>query len=274
MKHTTSYVSQITAKKWNYAEGTVIDGATGNVIAAPLKKLDNNMQSAGGIFTTIWDAARWLEININDGRIDGKQVFPAELMRSVHAGYTATVRDALPFAGKGEYGLGWQIGKYKEDKVIYHHGGFTGFRSHISYMPDKRIGVAVFANNDFIGSRIADLFATYAYDALNGMNGLDAEYTKQLDEAVVRYTKGKERMKESVDSRASRKSQLTMPLSSYAGRYTSDYYGTIDVSERNGALLIKMGYIEVVPTPFTQPESIRVEMIPPRRADPVQCREW
>jgi len=44
----------------------------------------------------------------------------------------------------------------------------------------------VLINNDVVGIPIADLFATYAYDALNGMDGLDAEYNKQLAETVRR----------------------------------------------------------------------------------------
>jgi CubicO group peptidase (beta-lactamase class C family) len=262
MKHTTAYVSHMTAKKWAHAEGYVNDAATGNIVPAPLKKVENNMQSAGGIYTSPWDAARWLEFNINEGRIDGKQIVPANIVRAVHTGYTQTVRDAPPFAGNGEYGLGWQIGKYKDDKVTYHHGGFTGYRSHISFMPDKKIGVAVFTNNDFIGGRVADLFATYIYDSLNGMPGVDAEYSMQLDDVVTQYAKAKEQMKAAAASRASRTSQLTMPFDAYAGRYQSDYLGTIEISQKNGGLFVKMGNIEVVPTPFTQKETIRVEMIP------------
>jgi CubicO group peptidase (beta-lactamase class C family) len=96
------------------------------------------MQSAGGIFASISDIGRWLEMNMNDGKLDGKQVVPGDIVRAVHTGYTQTNRNIPPFLGNGEYGLGWQIGKYRDDKVIYHHGGFTGYRSHISYMPDKK----------------------------------------------------------------------------------------------------------------------------------------
>jgi CubicO group peptidase (beta-lactamase class C family) len=262
MKHTTAYASQITAKKWSSAEGTVINDVNGAVVPAPIKKIDANMQSAGGIYTTAWDAARWLEANINDGRIDGKQVVPAEIMRAVHTGYTQTVRDAPPFSGSGEYGLGCHIVKNNHDRVVYHHGGFTGFRSHISYMPEKKIGVAVFANNDFIGSRVADLFATYAYDSLTGMPGLEAEYSKQLSDAADQYAKAEKQMMAGAAARAARKSQLSMPVEAYIGRYVSDYLGTIELSEKNSGLFLKMGAIELAPTPFTQKDTVRVEIIP------------
>ena len=233
MKHTTARISDGDKKKWTHSQGYILDAESGNVIAAPLKKADNNMQSAGGIFASISDIGRWLEMNMNDGKIDGKQVFPADVIRAVHTGYTATVRDAPPFVGNGEYGLGWQIGKFKNDKVIYHHGGFPGYRSHISYMPDKRIAVAVLVNNDFQGNRAADLFATYAYDSLNGIPTLDADYAKDLSDAMEAYAKAKQQMQGAAAQRAQRTSQLSMPLSNYTGHYTSEYWGTIEVIEGN-----------------------------------------
>src|SRR4029077_16383965 len=66
----------------------------------------------------------------------------------------------------------------------------------------------------------------------------------------------------SFNQRASRTSQLTMPLSAYVGQYKRDYFGTIGISQKGENLFVKMGNIEVVPTPFTQKETIRVEMIP------------
>ena len=262
MKHTTARISQAGQKNWTHAEGYIIDAATGKVIPAPLKKYDSNMQSAGGIFASISDIGRWLAVNMNDGKLDGKQIFPVDVIRAVHTGYTQTVRDAPPFVGNGEYGLGWQIGKYKSDKVIYHHGGFAGYRSHISYLPDKKIAVAVLVNNDFQGNRAADLFATYAYDSLNGVPTLDADYSKDLADAMEAYAKAKQQMQGAAAQRAARTSQLSMPLSKYVGRYTSEYSGTIEILEKDGGLLVTMGNIRVVPTPFTQKETIRVEMIP------------
>ena len=40
---------------------------------------------------------------MNDGKLDGKQVMPAEIIRAVHTGYTKTTREAPPFVGDGEY---------------------------------------------------------------------------------------------------------------------------------------------------------------------------
>lgn len=261
MKQTTAYVSKAHANKLQLADAYMYDPATDSVLRAPIDKQDNNMQAAGGIYTSLNDLARWLRVNINDGKLDGKQVIPADVMQIVHTGYTDTTREEGPFTGNGKYGLGWQISKYKNENVIYHFGGFPGWTSHISYMPDRKIGVAVMVNEGTVGGRIGHLLATYAYDILLGTDTNDS-YAKQLQDVASRYSQIKQQMGASVRSRASRPSQLTRPLTDYVGRYSNDLFGNLDLSAEQNTLVIKNGYIRVVSTPFTEKDTIRVEMSP------------
>ncbi len=262
MSHTTPYISKAASKKWTVAAPYIFNPQSGKMIRSPLEKQDNNLQSAGGLFASISDMGRWLNMNMNDGRLDGKQIFPADVVRAVHTGYTKTVREVPPFTGEGEYGLGWQIGKYKNDRVIYHHGGFPGYQSHISFMPDKRIAVAVLTNDGFAGGRAVHLLATYAYDLLLGSPNVESDYSKQLQEFVDSYEKGKQQQMRAAADRAKRTSQLTRPLAEYAGKYVNELFGTVQVDAGGSDLTVKMGNISVVSTPFTAPETIRVEMVP------------
>ena len=71
--------------------------------------------------------------------------YTSRVMQSVHTGYADTVRDSPPFTGS--VNTDWVAdGKYRDENVVYHHGGYAGWSSHISYMPDKKIGVAVMIN--------------------------------------------------------------------------------------------------------------------------------
>jgi CubicO group peptidase (beta-lactamase class C family) len=261
LKQTTAYVSKARAAKFSIAESYLFSPDTGTVIRSPIDKQDNNMQSAGGMFTSISDLSRWLRINMNNGRLDGKQVIPADVMQRVHTGYADTVRDSPPFKGNGKYGLGWQIGKYRNENVVYHNGGYPGWSSHISYMPDKKIGVAVMINESTAGGPIGHQLATYAYDRLLGMETSES-YTKQLQDMVEQYGKMKQAQIASVRSRSTRTSQLTKPLADYAGRYSNDMLGNIDIVVEQNTLGVRMGYLRVVSTPFTEKEAIRVEMNP------------
>ena len=262
LKHTTAYISKAKAKKWKIAAPYFLDSATDTFVRSPLNKTDENMQSAGGMYMSISDLGKWINLNMNDGKLGGKQVIPAEFIRNAHTGYTKTTREQPPFSGDGEYGLGWQIGKYKNDKVIYHHGGFPGYRSHVSFMPDKRIGIGVLVNNDLVGGRAADLIATYAYDLSNKMDGIDAEYDKQLNDFAAQFASRRQQVHAAAVERAKRTWQLTKPLADYVGKYRHDLHGTMEIAVSGNALSVRMGNVNCVSTPYVEPDTIRVEMIP------------
>ena len=128
-----------------------------------------------------------------------------------------STRNEPPFSADGEYGLGWQIGKYLNEKVIYHHGGYPGYRSHVSFMPDKKVAVGVFVNNDAIGGRLADMLAAYAYDRWLRTENFEADYAKQLEETVKRYESRKQAIAAEASGRAKREWQPPKPFTDYAG---------------------------------------------------------
>jgi CubicO group peptidase (beta-lactamase class C family) len=265
LKHTTAYVSKARTKKYKIAAPYVIDTDAvnaGKMVRSQLEKTDDNMQSAGGIFMSVSDLGRWLSLNMNEGKLDGKQVIPADLIREAQTGYTKSTRNEPPFSGDGEYGLGWQIGKYRNERVIYHHGGYPGYRSHISFMPEKRIAVGVLVNNDAIGGRLADMLAAYAYDWWLRTENFEADYTKQLQDTAKAYESRKQQIAAEAAERAKRQWQLSAPFADYSGKYTNDLLGTIEIVAMDKALAVRMGNINTVATPFTQPDTIRVVMLP------------
>ncbi|MGH9948022.1 MAG: serine hydrolase domain-containing protein [Pyrinomonadaceae bacterium] len=262
LKHSTAYPSLASTKKWTLAAPYIFDDQAGAVIRSVLGKTDNNMQSAGGMFMSISDLGKWLNMNMNGGKLGGKQIIAAEFIRFAHTGYTKTTRQAPPFSGEGEYGLGWQIGKYRTDKVIYHHGGFAGYRSHVSFMPDRKIAVGVLVNNDQAGGRAADMLATYAYDWWAGLDNIEVDYAKRLDDFASQYTGIKQQMIASAAERAKRQSQLTEPLAKYVGKYTNGLAGTFEITDDGKYLAVRMGSLNCRATPFTQKDTIRVVMIP------------
>jgi CubicO group peptidase (beta-lactamase class C family) len=263
--HTTAYVSQARAKKFKIAAPYVIDtdaADAGKMVRSKLEKTDQNMQSAGGIFMSVSDLGRWLNLNMNGGKLDGKQLVPTDLIRSAQTGYTKSTRNEPPFSGDGEYGLGWQIGKYRNEQVIYHHGGYPGYRSHVSFLPEKRIAVGVLVNNDAIGGRLADMLAAYTYDWWLRTENFEADYAKQLEETTKGYENRKQGIAAEAAARAKREWQLTKPFTDYAGSYTNDLLGTIEIVAQEKALAVRMGNINTVATPFTQKDTIRVVMLP------------
>ena len=265
LKHTTAYVSKARARKFKIVAPYVIstDGSdAGKMVRSGLEKTDENMQSAGGIFMSISDLGRWLNLNMNGGKLDGKQVVPAEVIRTAQTGYTKSTRNDPPFSGDGEYGLGWQIGTYRNEKVVYHHGGYPGYRSHVSFMPERKIAVGVFVNNDALGGRLADILAAYAYDWWLQTENLDADYAKLLQETLTRFEKLRQGIAAEAAARAKREWQLTKPFTDYAGKYRNELLGTIEITAKEKALAVRIGNMYTVATPYTQTDTIRVVMLP------------
>jgi CubicO group peptidase (beta-lactamase class C family) len=106
MKNTSAYVSKFKREDLATPYGITLAGWT----ARPYGKTDANMQSAGGLITTLRDMGTWLEANINDGRINGRQVLSASAFETaqriidqwllIHA---ARSRSDMGLAGKLSY---------------------------------------------------------------------------------------------------------------------------------------------------------------------------
>jgi CubicO group peptidase (beta-lactamase class C family) len=78
MTSTTAFVSEL---KNDYAQPHTWYGVKNKF---PLSKQDNTMHAAGGHFSTANDMARWLQAQLSDGKIDGRQIYPPGLVSSTH----------------------------------------------------------------------------------------------------------------------------------------------------------------------------------------------
>ncbi|WP_292067178.1 serine hydrolase domain-containing protein [Brevundimonas sp. UBA7664] len=260
MADTTGWLSEARAEGAVITAGHLGYPADGPV-RSPLQKVDATMQSAGGLVSTPGDMARWLEVQINDGVLDGRRVFPEGLVASTHQPLAANETTFGPYT-RESYGLGWQIGRYGDDVLIHHFGNFSGSRAHVSFMPARRIGVVVMVNEDVLAGGLADLVANYVYDWRAARPDLEAFYDAAVGELVDRRDRGRAAIARQQAERAARPSMLARPVAAYVGTYESPLLGTVRIAERDGAMVVSMGVMEAVAESFTQPESVRVELAP------------
>lgn len=260
MADTTGWLSEARAEGAVITAGHLGYPADGPV-RSPLQKVDSTMQSAGGLVSTPGDMARWLEIQINDGVLDGRRIFPEGLVASTHQPLAANETTFGPYT-RQSYGLGWQIGRYGDDVLIHHFGNFSGSRAHVSFMPARRIGVVVLVNEDVLAGGLADLVANYVYDWRAGRPDLEAFYDAAVGELVDRRDRGRAAIARQQAERAARPSMLARSVAAYVGTYESPLLGMVRIAERDGAMIVSMGVMEAVAESFTQPESVRVELVP------------
>src|SRR6185369_4471301 len=155
-------------------------------------KVDATMHAAGGMFMSAADVARWLRAQMADGRVGGVQVFPPGVVASTHV-LTAAQRDTFDGIPRFGYGLGWQLGILGADTLVHHFGNYPGAFAHISFMPARHVGVAVFINSELRPfGQAADRIAELAYDVALGRDAptaatLPASITASIDRMVATY---------------------------------------------------------------------------------------
>ncbi|MGH2897809.1 MAG: hypothetical protein ACRDMZ_03985 [Solirubrobacteraceae bacterium] len=148
--------------------------------------------------------------------------------------------------------------------LIHHFGGFAGFRAHVSYMPARGVGVAAFANIGGDTSDIVDAVASYVYDRMGGR--ADADATLDATVAGILRKRGEAAPRARADraARAARPWTLTQPRAAYAGTYVNDRFGSFEVITDGDALRVRFGVLRATAEPYTRPDAIRVELVPPR----------
>lgn len=259
MTHTTASISGARATGV-VANGHLAYGPDG-ASRSPIQKVDETMQSAGGLVSTARDMARWLELQINDGRLDGQQVFPAGLITSGHRARAVQDRAFGAYHRDG-YGLGWQTGRYGDDVLIHHFGNFGGSRAHVSFAPERRLGVVVMVNEDLVTGELADLVANYVYDRFAERSDLEAAYDTLLAGMVATRDRRVAGLTRARAERAARPSMLSRPIETYQGTYVSPAMGTIEITQADGQLVVRSGVMSSSAEAATDAESIRVELVP------------
>ena len=226
-----------------------------------LEKEDDMMQSAGGMFSTADDMTRWLAVNLAAARGRPTPV-PAAVVAGTHRPI-GTLDDNFEMFRRTGYGLGWYSGPYQGGTLYHSFGGFTGARSHVSFLPDRDLGVAILTNDEGIGFALADIVAAFAYDWFAG-GAATAEGNARtiLDRVAARVEQRRAAIAADRARRAQRAWRLTLPPAAYAGRYCSPDYGTVELTEQGGALAMRWGRLRARLDPFTDENTARVEAIP------------
>ena len=200
---------------------------------------------AGGVNSNAHDIARWMICELDSGRMaDGSRLYSPRVTRQMW-GIVTPFNPGIPaqelaplrtnFSG---YALGLGISEYRGRKMVAHTGGLPGYVSRITLIPELRLGVAVFTNQesgeafDIITNHILDAYMNVPeYDWLGAFKRLTARR-----DSIFKSTEQKEVSSRDTTSRPS------LPLAKYAGEFTDPWYGSIVVEYADGQLTMKFSH--------------------------------
>ena len=218
--------------------------ADGRYRTEPFFKTDATMNSAGGHIATLHDLARWTIVQMDSGMIDGRRAYPAEAVALSHRLIARQTRDQakrFAFFDREGWGAGWDLGTYEGERMVSRFGGYHTTRSHLSFLPRRRIGVVAMSTGG-VGSAATDVVAALAYDLEAGRSDARQRAEQRLTELQSQITAGKQRVAQEDSTRAARQKQpLGRSLTDFAGTYSEPSYGDVVVSVRNGRLEYRWG---------------------------------
>jgi CubicO group peptidase (beta-lactamase class C family) len=192
---------------------------------------------AGAINSTARDMARWLQLQLNEGSIDGKQVISKESMAEMH---TPAMVDEPGFAEMPPidknsglaYGLGWGIYHYKGHVILEKAGARAGMRSAVVLVPDKHLGIAIMANQNL--TVLPEAVRAYLIDKMVAPSDTDLQAgIGAANQAIIKMF--------TIKPTPAPTTAPTLPLANYAGNYTNDLYGTLKVYVQDGKLRWEAG---------------------------------
>jgi CubicO group peptidase (beta-lactamase class C family) len=221
--------------------------ADGRYATERFMKTDATMNSAGGHLATMSDYARWTIVQMDSGRIDGRQVFPKSAVEVSHQLIARQTRDqARRFAyfDREGWSAGWDIGSYQGERMVSRFGGYSTTRSHLGFLPGRRIGVAAMSTGG-LGSSLTDVIAAFAYDLEAGRPDARSTVEERLRELKGRLETGKRSVASTDSTRAERQRKpLGRPLSDFTGRFAEPAYGELTFTLRDNRLEYSWGVLD------------------------------
>lgn len=251
MDHTTAYMSE--AQKWTMYKPFQAS-RRGTMEVLNYVKNDQMMHAAGGIVTTPSDLAKWLNANIHK---EGGGI-PRAAFEEAQRVQVQTSDDRGGFKRRG-YGFGWYQAEIDGQSAFEHGGGFPGWQTEFSFVPDKQMGVGVMTNSSGPGQRVLLAVTSFAYDVMMGKNPDPVARAASLKADI---DKGRAGMLAEMEKRSKRQWQLKHPNDAYTGRYENPTFGTVVIRTEGDHLVASLANLKSVLEAFTEPETARVEMVP------------
>jgi CubicO group peptidase (beta-lactamase class C family) len=193
---------------------------------------------AGGVSSTARDLARWMRLQLGDGKFEGKQLIAAKALDETHrpqivSGFNPQTKRAFFYA------LGWNVNYDDRGRIfLKHSGAFSlGARTEVALLPAEQIGFAVLTNAGPTGvpEGITESFFELL---LKGRLEKDwVELANRLFEEEVKKMTGYE----TDYSKPPEPKSPPLPTDAYVGAYRNDYFGDIEVIQAGGGVGLRMG---------------------------------
>jgi CubicO group peptidase (beta-lactamase class C family) len=195
---------------------------------------------ASGIYSNLTDMCKWLIMQLNNGRYGvelKKQLFSEKVHKEMWTPqtiiqYEDTTAYHTHFAS---YGLGWFLNDVRGYKQVGHTGGLAGIVTQITLIPEIKLGIIVFTNQQS-GEAFSAITNTIK-DRYFGITGVDR--IKQYHETAIKNIADAKKITDDfwkVVGIQQKAASADTYDSLYTGTYSDKWFGEVTISSKNGKL--------------------------------------
>jgi hypothetical protein len=94
------------------------------------------------------EMSNWAQANLNKGELDGTRILKTE-------SYEALWDTTVNFTENTKIGLSWFTNNYHGLRIVSHGGGDLGYRSNITLVPERQLGIILASN--YSGTPMTDI---------------------------------------------------------------------------------------------------------------------
>lgn len=219
-----------------------------SITKIPFDNVDN-LGPATSMVSNVKDLTKWLLLQLDSGRYEGKQVLPWAVLqktRDVNIITGSRKSTVYPIHFRG-YGLGVNTADYAGRQVYWHTGGAFGHVTNVCFVPEEKLGITILTNNDnqnffeALRYQILDAYLGVPYsDRSKFQWGFFEQNKKELDNELAILKK-----------RVEKKTIPEIKLEDFAGEYFNTVYGKITINKSGNMLICRfqhhpdlIGYME------------------------------
>jgi CubicO group peptidase (beta-lactamase class C family) len=194
----------------------------------------DNLAPAGSIGSSVREIANWLQMQLDTGKFEGRQVFPKDVILKTWSGNTvvSSRKSSIFPMHFGMYTVGWTLHDYAGRQMIEHAGGVNGFVTQTCFVPEESLAMVIFTNNDSNA-----LYQAMMYQILDAyLNQPYRDYSQMFwkfgeeDKRIAAETLKKDR------AIIAKKPKPALDLATYAGAYENEVYGNAEIRLEKGKL--------------------------------------
>jgi CubicO group peptidase (beta-lactamase class C family) len=203
--------------------------------------LVDGIAPAGAMYSSVMDMARWIRFLLNEGVVDGRrlvsdtafaEIFKPQIIISADEFYP-TARLTQPHFTA--YGLGWFLQDYRGEFVAFHTGSIDGTVAIVGLMPDRELGLVVFANLDHAELRHALMLRVF--DAYLGEPRRD--WSTELRSLYDGFAQEARDREDREREQRTAGTKPTLPLTEYIGAFTDSLFGSVQIWLEGSSLVLE-----------------------------------